>query len=111
MVELFFEFGHHVRVVAHDKVGRELGKTAQHTDGKGPEGGRRGGAFPKDTANEQHRDGGRKIALHVLEIQIKVLTELLITSTQQMPTKTITAVATRPTNTSVLPEALGNHSR
>ena len=34
-----------------------------------------------------------------------------MTSTQQMPSTTMAAVAMRPTTTSVLPEALGYHSR
>ncbi len=34
-----------------------------------------------------------------------------MTSTQQMPNTTMTAVALRPTITSVLPEAFGYHSR
>ena len=35
----------------------------------------------------------------------------MITSTQQMPMTTMTAVAMRPTTTSVRPDAFGYHSR
>src|ERR1019366_10068295 len=45
--EVLFELGHRIGVVAHDEVGSEASKAANHADHEGPHRCGSGGAFPE----------------------------------------------------------------